>query len=66
MVTLDAGEARLRALLRGQPDIRPEALVALSCEPATGALFRRGRGALRLEAREREDDNGGAGSSSRT
>jgi len=33
VVTLDAGQTRLRALLRGQPDIRPEATVAISCRP---------------------------------
>ena len=43
VVTLDAGPSRLRALMRGQPDIRPEALVALSCEPARVHLFRAGR-----------------------
>ncbi|MET0596847.1 MAG: ABC transporter ATP-binding protein [Mesorhizobium sp.] len=46
VVTLDAGEARLRALLRGQPDIRPEALVALSCEPARVHYFAAGGSAL--------------------
>jgi len=31
VVTLDCGAARLRAMLRGQPGIRPDALVSLSC-----------------------------------
>jgi multiple sugar transport system ATP-binding protein len=33
VVTLDAGQTRFRALMRGQPDMRPETLVAVSCEP---------------------------------
>jgi multiple sugar transport system ATP-binding protein len=33
VVTLDAGRSRLRALMRGQPDIRPQTVVALSCDP---------------------------------
>jgi len=39
VVTLAAGQARLRALLRGQPDIRPDAMVAISCEPAKVHYF---------------------------
>ncbi|RST86404.1 ABC transporter ATP-binding protein [Aquibium carbonis] len=34
VVTVDAGASQVRALVRGQPDIRPEALVALSCDAA--------------------------------
>ncbi|WP_187970044.1 ABC transporter ATP-binding protein [Aquibium microcysteis] len=41
VVTVDAGGARVRALLRGQPDIRPEALVSLTCE--AGRVHRFGR-----------------------
>lgn len=32
VVTLDAGAARVRAMVRGQPDIKPDTLVTLSCE----------------------------------
>src|SRR5262245_49821529 len=39
VVTVDAGRSRLRALLRGQPDIRPEAPVTLSCEPGKLHFF---------------------------
>ncbi|MER8476292.1 ABC transporter ATP-binding protein [Mesorhizobium sp. M1163] len=39
VVTLAAGQARLRALLRGQPDIRPDAMVAISCEPGRVHYF---------------------------
>lgn len=46
VVTLDAGASRLRALLRGQPDIRPEARVALSCDPAKMHFFGAGGTAL--------------------
>jgi multiple sugar transport system ATP-binding protein len=34
VITVDAGSSRVRALVRGQPDIRPETLVALSCDAA--------------------------------
>lgn len=34
VVTVDAGASRVRVLVRGQPDIKPEALVALSCDAA--------------------------------
>jgi multiple sugar transport system ATP-binding protein len=47
VVTVDAGAARVRALLRGQPDIRPEAMVALSCEAARVHRFSRTGDALR-------------------
>ncbi|PTE07850.1 ABC transporter ATP-binding protein [Mesorhizobium helmanticense] len=46
VVTLAAGQARLRALLRGQPDIRPDAVVAISCEPARVHYFGQSGGAL--------------------
>lgn len=47
VVTLAAGQARFRALLRGQPDIRPEAMVTISCEPGKVHYFGQGGGALR-------------------
>lgn len=34
VVTVDAGASRVRALVRGQPDIKPDTLVALSCDAA--------------------------------
>ena len=46
VVTLDAGKSRLRALMRGQPDIRPESMVALSCEPGRVHYFAPGGEAL--------------------
>ncbi|CAH2407632.1 ABC transporter ATP-binding protein [Mesorhizobium ventifaucium] len=46
VVTLAAGQARLRALLRGQPDIRPDAMVAISCEPGRVHYFGQSGGAL--------------------
>jgi multiple sugar transport system ATP-binding protein len=46
VVTLDAGSTRLRALLRGQPEIRPDALVAISCEASRLHYFGAGGGAL--------------------
>ncbi|TPJ33053.1 ABC transporter ATP-binding protein [Mesorhizobium sp. B2-8-3] len=46
VVTLAAGQARLRALLRGQPDIRPDAMVAISCEPGRVHYFGQDGGAL--------------------
>lgn len=46
VVTLEAGQARLKALLRGQPDIRPDAMVAISCEPARVHYFGQSGGAL--------------------
>jgi multiple sugar transport system ATP-binding protein len=39
VVTLEAGEAPLRALLRGQPDIRVDARVALSLDPNEAHFF---------------------------
>jgi multiple sugar transport system ATP-binding protein len=46
VVTVDAGPSRVRALMRGQPDIRPEAMVALSCDAAAVHLFSRNGTAL--------------------
>jgi multiple sugar transport system ATP-binding protein len=46
VVTLDAGQTRLRALLRGQPDIRVAAQVALRCDPARVHFFGAGGEAL--------------------
>lgn len=41
VVTVDAGSTRVRALVRGQPDIRPDAMVALSCDAARVHRFGR-------------------------
>jgi len=46
VVTLDAGQSKLRALMRGQPEIKPETLVALSCDPGKVHYFGQGGGAL--------------------
>lgn len=46
VVTIEAGQARLRALLRGQPDIRPDAMVAISCDPGRVHYFGQDGGAL--------------------
>ncbi len=46
VVTLDAGATRLRALMRGQPDIRPQSRVALRCDPARLHFFGQGGGVL--------------------
>ena len=46
VVTLAAGQVRFRALLRGQPDIRPDAMVAISCEPGRAHYFGQDGGAL--------------------
>jgi multiple sugar transport system ATP-binding protein len=46
VVTLEAGQSRFRALMRGQPDIRPEAIVAVSCEPSRVHYFGAGGGVL--------------------
>ncbi|MER8962496.1 ABC transporter ATP-binding protein [Mesorhizobium sp. M0701] len=46
VVTLAAGKTRLRALLRGQPDIRPDAMVVISCEPGRVHYFGQSGGAL--------------------
>jgi multiple sugar transport system ATP-binding protein len=47
VVTLEAGEAPLRALLRGQPDIRVDAQVALSLDMAEAHFFDESGDALR-------------------
>ncbi|MCO6050130.1 ABC transporter ATP-binding protein [Mesorhizobium sp. RP14(2022)] len=47
VVTLAAGETRLRALMRGQPAIAPDALVSLSCDANKIHFFSQGGGALR-------------------
>lgn len=39
VVTLDAGQSRLRTLIRGQPDIKPETIVGLSCDPGKVHYF---------------------------
>ena len=46
VVTLEAGRSRLRALMRGQPDIRRDSVVALSCDPDQVHYFGQGGGAL--------------------
>jgi multiple sugar transport system ATP-binding protein len=46
VVTIDAGPSRVRALVRGQPDIRVEAMVALSCDAARVHRFSRNGAAL--------------------
>jgi multiple sugar transport system ATP-binding protein len=46
VVTLSAGEARFRALMRGQPEIHPEAMVAISCDPGRVHYFGQSGGAL--------------------
>lgn len=46
VVSLTAGDQRLQAMLRGQPDIRVGALVALSCDPAKAMFFGTGGHAL--------------------
>lgn len=46
VVTVDAGRARLRALMRGQPDIRPDSVVALSCDAKRIHYFAEDGGAL--------------------
>jgi multiple sugar transport system ATP-binding protein len=46
VVTVDAGQTRVRALMRGQPDIRPDMMVALACDEARVHYFSTGGGAL--------------------
>jgi multiple sugar transport system ATP-binding protein len=46
VVTIDAGGGLLRATLRGQPDIRVDARVALRCDPARAHFFGPGGHAL--------------------
>ncbi|MEO6299051.1 MAG: ABC transporter ATP-binding protein [Paracoccaceae bacterium] len=47
VITVDAGATRLRAMLRGQPDIRVDAQVALGCEGARVHFFGKEGEALR-------------------
>ncbi|WP_119389700.1 ABC transporter ATP-binding protein [Taklimakanibacter lacteus] len=46
VVTVDAGQTRIRALMRGQPDIRPETKVALACDTARVHYFSKAGAAL--------------------
>lgn len=46
VITLDAGASRVRAMVRGQPDIRPDTLVALSCEASRVHRFARNGSAM--------------------
>ena len=46
VVTLEAGGEKLRALMRGQPDIRTDAKVTLSVDPARAHYFGAGGQAL--------------------
>ena len=46
VVTVDAGQSRIRALMRGQPDIKPETMVSLSCDPSRVHCFSRNGTAL--------------------
>ena len=46
VVTLDAGDTQLRAMLRGQPDIRVDAEVSLGCDPARAHFFGAGGAAV--------------------
>jgi multiple sugar transport system ATP-binding protein len=51
VVTLEAGEQPLRALLRGQPDIRVDSRVALGVDPGRTHFFGESGNALRLGER---------------
>jgi multiple sugar transport system ATP-binding protein len=42
VVTIDTGREHLRALMRGQPDIRPDSIVALSCDAKRVCYFAEG------------------------
>lgn len=46
VVTIDAGEIRLRATVHGQPDIRVDTRAALRCDPARAHFFGPGGFAL--------------------
>ncbi len=46
VVTLDTGDEKLKALVRGKPDIRIESAVALSCNPANIQFFNQAGEAL--------------------
>jgi multiple sugar transport system ATP-binding protein len=47
VVTLEAGGEKLRALMRGQPDVALDSAVALSCSPDKMHFFDQAGGALR-------------------
>jgi multiple sugar transport system ATP-binding protein len=46
VVTVEAGPTRLRALMRGQPDISPETMVGLACDKTRVHYFSKSGGAL--------------------
>jgi len=48
VVTVDTGAEKLKALMRGQPDIRIDSAVALSCNPAKAHFFNQAGEALSL------------------
>lgn len=48
VVTVDTGAEKLKALMRGQPDIRIDSAVALSCNPAKAHFFNQAGEALGL------------------
>jgi len=48
VVTVDTGAEKLKALMRGQPDIRLDSPVALSCNPAKAHFFNQAGEALGL------------------
>jgi multiple sugar transport system ATP-binding protein len=50
VVTVDAGPARVRALMRGQPEIRPETMVGLACDQARVHNFSKSGSALARSA----------------
>jgi multiple sugar transport system ATP-binding protein len=50
VVTVDAGPARVRALMRGQPEIRPETMVGLACDQARVHYFSKAGSALARSA----------------
>ena len=47
VLTIDGGGTQLRALLRGQPDFKPQTTVGLSCDPARALYFDAAGEALR-------------------
>ena len=51
VVTLDTEAGPVRALVRGQPDIRPGAAVALGVDPGRAHFFGEGGDALRMDGR---------------
>lgn len=48
VVTVDTGAEKLKALMRGQPDIRLDSAVALSCNPARAHFFNQAGEAVSL------------------